>query len=65
VPDAAAGRAAEAAQGIEGLADTTPRVDLRIGEITRPAAARQPHQRHAPDDVEPGDGKLRLEVARR
>ena len=30
-----------------------------------PAAARQSHQRHATDDVEPGDGELRLEVARR
>jgi hypothetical protein len=65
VPHARAGRAAEPAQRIERLADTTAGVDLRLGEIAEPAAARQPHQRHAADDVVAGDGELRLEIARR
>ena len=64
VPDAAAGRAAETAQRIEGLADAAAGVHLGVGEIAWPAAARQSHQRHAADDIEPGDGELGLEVAR-
>jgi hypothetical protein len=64
VPDAAAGRAAEPAERVQRVADTAASIDLRVGEIARPAAARQSHQRHAADDVEPGDGELRLKVPR-
>ena len=54
-----------AAKRIERFADAPPCVDLRISEIAGPVAARQPHQWHATDDIEPGDGELRLEVPRR
>jgi hypothetical protein len=62
VPDANASGTAEAA---ERCADTTASVNLRVGKITTAiAAAGQSHHRHATDDVEAGDGELRLEVPR-
>ena len=64
MPDATAGRTAEPAERVERRADTAASIDLRVGEIAgprRPAA----DQRHAADDIEAGDGELRLEVARR
>jgi hypothetical protein len=63
VPDATASGTAEAAERVERCADTTASVNLRVGEITTAiAAAGQSHHRHATDDVEAGDGELRLEV---
>jgi hypothetical protein len=38
---------------------------LRIGEIARPRAAGQSHQRHAAHRIESGDGELRLKVPSR
>jgi hypothetical protein len=66
VPHARAGRAAEAAERVKGLADPPASIDLRVGQIAGPTAAwQQPHQRHAAHDVEAGDGELRLEIPRR
>jgi hypothetical protein len=65
VPDATASGTAEAAERLERCADTTAGVNLRVGEITTAiAATEQSHHRHATDDVEAGDGELRLEVPR-
>jgi hypothetical protein len=54
----------EPAQRIECCADAAPGVNLRVGKIAG-ATARQPHQQHAADDIEPGHRELCLEVQRR